>query len=215
MTLPDSIPTGTYQLRAYTNFMRNEPEAYFFIKTLTVLQSDGTIQSSSRAQKLAPLRPDVQFLPEGGQLVEGLDGRVAFKAVNSSGRSVGESGFVLNTQKDTVAGFFSMHNGMGHFAIKPEAGQTYTAFVRLGDGTVAPYPMPAVQPQGVVMQVDNLTNKDNIRVYVRHNKPVGDPAAAGPSAAGFSTATMTLVAHTRGMAVQMAKVPLNKKSSVV
>ena len=214
LTLPDSVPAGTYQLRAYTNFMRNEPETYFFTKTLTVLQSDGTVSTGSRTQKPAPPRPDVQFLPEGGQLVEGLDGRIAFKAINSSGRSVDVSGFVLNTRKDTVVGFFSMHTGMGHFAIRPEAGQTYTAFVRLGDGTVAPYPMPAAQAQGVVMQVDNLTNKDNIRVYLRHNKAVGNQTVGDPMA-GSPTATMTLVAHTRGMTVQAAKVPLNKNSSVV
>ena len=213
LALPDSVPAGTYQLRAYTNFMRNEPETYFFTKTLTVLRSEGTIPTGV-TQKSAPRQPDVQFLPEGGQLVEGLDGRVAFKAVNASGRSINVSGFVLDTRKDTAAGFFSMHDGMGYFGIKPEAGQTYTAFVRLDNGTLASYPMPAVQPQGVVMQVDNLTNKDNIRVYLRHNRPIGDRAAGSPTA-GSSAPTMTLVAHTRGMAVQVAKVPMTKKTAVV
>lgn len=209
LTLPDSMPAGTYQLRAYTNFMRNEPEDYFFTKTLTVLRPDGSMPADNVARKPALNRPDVQFLPEGGQLVEGLDGRVAFKAVGSSGRYADVSGFVLNSGKDTVAGFFSMYAGMGYFAIKPEAGQTYTAFVRLGDGTVVAYPMPAAQPQGVVMQVDNLSNKSHIRVYVRHNKTAGSPAAGSPAA------TMTLVAQTRGAIVQVAKVPLDKRSLVV
>lgn len=204
LSLPDSVPAGTYQLRSYTNFMRNEPEAYFFSKTLTVLRPATTAPTGSVAQKLAPRLPDVQFLPEGGQLVEGLDGRVAFKAVNASGQPMEVAGFVLDAQKDTVSGFASLHAGMGYFAIKPESGQTYTAFVRLGDGRVAPYPIPAAQARGVVMQVDNLTNKDNIRVYLRHNKAAGSPSA-----------TMTLVAHTRGVLVQAAKVPLAKNSSVV
>lgn len=204
LSLPDSMPAGTYQLRAYTNFMRNEPETYFFTKTLTVLRPDGPAPTGSGAATPTPRPPDVQFLPEGGQLVAGLDGRVAFKAVSASGRYTDVSGFVLDAHKDTVAGFASMHAGMGYFAIKPEAGQVYTAFVRLGDGTVAPYPMPAVQAEGVVMQVDNLTNKDNIRVYLRHTKTGGSPATA-----------MTLVAHTRGMMVQVAKVPLTKNAAVV
>ncbi|GAB3640854.1 TonB-dependent receptor plug domain-containing protein [Spirosoma arcticum] len=207
LILPDSVPAGTYQLRAYTNFMRNEPETYFFTKTLTVLRPAGTEPTGSAAQT-APRQPDVQFLPEGGQLVEGLDGRVAFKAVSSSGRSVDVSGFVLDAKKDTVSGFASLHAGMGYFAFKPEAGQTYTAFVRLAGGGVAPYPMPTVQAQGVVMQVDNLSNKDNLRVYLRHNKPVS-PTSGAP------VATMTLVAHTRGVLVEAAKVPLTKNSAVV
>lgn len=207
LALPDSMPAGTYQLRGYTNFMRNEPETYFFAKTLTVLRPDGAVPASSAARQSTPARPDVQFLPEGGQLVEGIDGRVAFKAVGTDGQHVDVSGFVLDTKKDTVVGFASTHLGLGFFAIKPEAGQTYTAFVRLGNGTVAPCPMPAVLPQGVVMQVDNLTSKNTIRVYVRHTKMV--------TASGAPAVTLTLVAQTRGVVVQAAKVPLAKNTSVV
>lgn len=213
LILPDSVPAGTYQLRAYTNFMRNEPDAYFFTKMLTVLRPAGTEPTSSAAQQPAPRPPDVQFLPEGGQLVEGLDGRVAFKAVGASGRFADVFGFVLNAKKDTVAGFASLHAGMGYFTFKPEAGQTYTAFARLAGGGLASYPMPTVQTQGVVMQVDNLTSRDNIKVYLRHNKSVS--AAAGSSSAGAPVATMTLVAHTRGVLVEAAKVPLTKNSAVV
>lgn len=203
LSLPDSIPAGTYQLRAYTNFMRNNPDDYFFTKTLTILQPQA---SGSTPKNLPPRQLDVQFLPEGGQLVEGLDGRVAFKAVDAGGRSVAVTGFVLNARKDTIAGFFSLHAGMGYFAIKPEAGETYTAFIQGGDGGVTPYPMPAVQQKGVVMQVDNLSSKEYIRVYLRHNKAVG----SGPSAA-----TLTLVAQTRGVLVQAARVPLSRSASVV
>ena len=41
LLLPDSLVAGTYQLRGYTNFMRNEPDAYFFTKTLTILSGMG------------------------------------------------------------------------------------------------------------------------------------------------------------------------------
>ncbi len=203
LSLPDSIRAGTYQLRAYTNFMRNEPEAYFFTKTLTIFGTDGTMPAGNTPQKTAPRPPDVQFLLEGGQLVAGLDSRVAFKAVGPSGHWMDIAGFVLDTRKDTVVGFSSLHAGMGYFAFKPESGQSYTAYVRLPDGTLSSYPMPTVQAQGVVMQVDNLLNKDNIRVYIMHNKPIS------------ATATMTLVAQTRGLLVQAAKVPMTKNALVV
>lgn len=211
LTLPDSLAAGTYEIRAYTNFMRNEPEAYFFTKTLTILRPDEVASAFANNASLkasatggAAVRPDVQFLPEGGQLVEGIESRVAFKAINASGRSMAIEGFVLNAKKDTAAGFASTHLGMGYITFKPEAGQTYTAFVRLGDGTTASYPMPAVQAQGVVMQVDNLSNKDNIKVYVRHTRISTDAAAA-----------MTLLAQTRGQLVQVARIPLAKKASLI
>lgn len=208
--IPDSLMTGTYEIRAYTNFMRNDPEAYFFRKTVMILQPDSdasggsNVSSTATVGSKAATRPDMQFLPEGGQLVAGIESRVAFKAVSSSGRSVAVEGFILNAKKDSIMGFTSTHLGMGYVTFKPEAGQLYTAAVKFSDGTIASYPLPAVQTQGVVMQVDNLSHKDNIKVYLFHNKTSAD-----------ATATLTLVAQTRGQMVQAAKIPLAKKASMV
>ena len=143
----------------------------------------------------------MQFLPEGGHLVTGLTSRVAFKAVNSVGQGLAVKGFVLDAKKDTVIGFTTTHLGMGYFMLKPEPAQVYTAFVTAADGTLASYPIPAVQEQGVVMQVENLTNKDNVLVYVMHNKTITDTAA-----------TLTLVAQARGQIIQVAKIPVIPKN---
>lgn len=218
LALPDSLPVGMYQLRAYTNFMRNEPEAYYFTKPVTVFRTESASvgSSSSINQPTRPTgsqpdaarpdvaRPDVQFLPEGGQLIAGIESRVAFKAVSPAGVGPSVSGFVLNAKKDTVTGFFSQHLGMGTFAFKPEPDQTYTAYVKLADNSLATYPMPPVQPQGTVVQVDNISSKKLIKIYVRHNKTSVD-----------TTARLTLLAQTRGTPVQAVSIPLTKKSALV
>lgn len=211
LLLPDSLTAGRYLLRAYTNFMRNEPDAYYFTKPLTILPGTGTMAGLPPGDAVqagqptgVPAQPDVQFLPEGGQLVAGLESRVAFKAVGSSGLGVPVSGFVLNTQKDTVAGFSSTYLGMGFFMFKPESGQVYTAFVRAASGTVVPYSMPAVQEQGIIMQVDNLSSKEQVKVYVRHNRSSADESA-----------TLTLLAQTRGQPIHEVRIPVNKKTLMV
>lgn len=202
LLLPDSLPSGLYQLRGYTNFMRNYPDAYFFTKTVTVLRADEP--STTPHQPTVIPKPDVQFLPEGGHLVTGLTSRVAYKVVNSAGEGLAVKGFVLDAKKDTVVGFTTTHLGMGFMMFKPEPAQAYTAFITLADGTLASYPMPTPQEQGVVMQVENLTNKDNVLVYILNNRVVAD-----------SLATLTLVAQTRGQLVQVAKVPASRKVSLV
>ena len=216
LSLPDSLPMGTYQLRAYTNFMRNEPAEYFFTKSVTVLRSEGASVGSSMSvsqpmsQTINPsdrpdvARPDVQFLPEGGQLIEGIESRVAFKAVSPSGLGCSVNGFVLNAKKDTITGFFSQFLGMGSFAFKPEAGQTYTAYVKRADNTFVAYSLPPVLSQGVVVQVDNISSKKYVKVYVRHNKTSAD-----------TTEKLTLLAQTRGIPVQIVSIPLAKKSSLI
>ncbi len=205
LSLPDSLPSGTYQLRAYTNFMRNYPDAYFFTKNLTILRPDETsLTTQSVRNQSEKKQPDVQFLPEGGQLITGIESRVAFKSVSASGHSASIAGFIIDGKKDTITGFASTHLGMGFFPFKPEAAQSYTAFIQLPDGTLTSYPIPAVQAQGVVMQVDNLSNKDNVLVYIRHNK-----ASVGPGTA------FTFIAQTRGHIVQAAKIPTAKTSALI
>ncbi len=203
LTLPDSLKAGVYQLRAFTSYMRNFSPAYYFTKTITVLSADAAIRP---APAVATPVVDLQFMPEGGQLVAGLSSRVAFRAVDQSGRGCAVAGFVLDAKRDTVVGFSSQRLGMGYVNFQPEAGQTYTAFRQQPGGPAVPVPFPAIQPVGVVMTVDNLSNKDNIRVFVTHNRPLP---------AGNIPAELTLVAQTRGVVVQVAKAPLGKKSFTV
>ena len=85
---------------------------------------------------------------------------------------------------------------MGYVNFQPEARQTYTAFRQQPGGPAVPVPFPAIQPVGVVMTVDNLSNKDNIRVFVTHNRPLP---------AGNIPAELTLVAQTRGVSYRWPK----------
>ena len=208
LALPDSLLTGTYLLQAYTGWMRNFPADYYFTKTLTILRADDVPE---RATKVV-LKPDLQLLPEGGQMVMGINSRIAFKALNSSGKSMDINGFVLNNQNDTVMGFGSLHLGMGTFSVTPEPNQTYRVFARAaGSKEFFEYPMPTAQPLGFVMTVDNVSNPNNVKVFIQHNKTSSAPEAGLPEGAG----RVTLVAQTRGVVVQVVQAPLTKKAFLI
>lgn len=196
MALADSLKEGEYQLRAYTQWMRNFSEDFYFHRDLRVLKSNKPV--TSLPQNADDI--DVQFMPEGGDLVEGLEGRVAFKAVNVLGKGVGVTGAVVNQANDTLAGFSTSHLGMGFFSFMPEAGQEYRIEVRKPNGQYVKYPIPKVKKEGFTVTVDNLSNKDNVRVIVRHNKPLN------PSA------EMSIFVHTRGAVGYAAKATLAKKT---
>lgn len=70
---------------------------------------------------------DIQFLPEGGELVPGAPQRIAFKAIRSDGYPAPVYGSVLNMAGDTVATFRSEHDGMGVFDMVPQKGEMYRA----------------------------------------------------------------------------------------
>ena len=72
---------------------------------------------------------DIQFFPEGGELLQGIGNRIAFKAIGNDGYSKEIWGTVLNSTNDTLATFKSQHLGMGSFYLIPREGEKYHAVI--------------------------------------------------------------------------------------
>ena len=197
LALPDTLPAGTYQLRAYTSWMRNAGEAFFFRRPLVVV--DPTPAPPPAA---GPLKIDVQFFPEGGNLVAGLESTVGFKAVDGRGHGIDVQGTVLDAQRRPVASFGSRHLGMGSFQFTPAAGQQYHAVLALPSGQPATYPLPASQPTGYALRVSETA--DDFVVVVRRQLPAG-AAPGGPA---------ILLAQVRGKVAYAAQVPLTGATPV-
>ncbi|KAG1647864.1 hypothetical protein GQR58_030278 [Nymphon striatum] len=69
--LPQNLSSGNYQLRAYTNWMRNFNDNFFFKKMIKVVgETDMPAPSQHISDKI-----DLQFFPEGGHAVAGLIGQ--------------------------------------------------------------------------------------------------------------------------------------------
>lgn len=149
--LPASLPAGRYTVRAYTSWMRNfGPETYFHTAVTVV----NTFTASGTAAKDSATA-DVQFFPEGGNLVRGLRSRVAFKITDKAGRGMAATGKILNQRGTVVATFQTLHRGMGSFVFTPAAGaDAYTAVVVLPNGLPLTRPLPRAFDQGYVLRLD-------------------------------------------------------------
>ena len=84
---------------------------------------------------------DVQFLPEGGYLVNGIENNVAFKAINKFGHGTEVHGYVKDSKGAIVSRFRSTHLGMGTFDFTPESDLSYTAHIQLGGSKEFSYPL--------------------------------------------------------------------------
>lgn len=110
-------------------------------------------------------KTDVQFMPEGGNMVNGLNNRIAFKAINEEGKGVEVSGGIYNSKGQKITDIATIHRGMGTFDLKPELNETYTARIT-NKGKELSFTMPAAKPSGLVMNIDNISNKDSVIITV-------------------------------------------------
>ena len=170
-TLPESLTEGSYRIRAYTNWMRNFDEGFFFDKTITVGNSLSMISASAKAgprtteKKIISAKAtssdiNVQFFPESGNIVSGIRSKIGFKVVGADGLGRKASGYVVNNSSEKVAEFSSEYAGMGTFSLTPAAGQVYTAKVKFDNGSEKSFELPKVQQSGYVLTVNNENEND-------------------------------------------------------
>ena len=185
IALPDTLASGNYTLRAYTNWMRNAGPEFFYSRCLAIWPArpvevpdskPAAVRARAAGARTAAAAvatpPDVQFFPEGGNLVAGLENVVAFKVTDYAAHGLDVQGQVLNAEGQQVAMFSSSHLGMGTFAFTPVLGQRYHA-VLAPAAVPLRVPLPAVQSRGYVLHVVSLAN--DFLVAIRQQGGSGGP----------------------------------------
>jgi TonB-dependent SusC/RagA subfamily outer membrane receptor len=127
------------------------------ILNVTINYASNT-EAISRSIPIVLNRVDLQFLPEGGTLVEGLPANIAFRAVNENGKPSDVKGQVMDENGNVITTFESYHDGMGQFALTPEVGKRYLAKLILPTGIKQHFDLPAASKQGLSMM---LSRKDS------------------------------------------------------
>ncbi|TKG90150.1 hypothetical protein EYV94_24415 [Puteibacter caeruleilacunae] len=111
---------------------------------------------------------DVNFFPEGGELVYRVPGMIGFKAVDAYGNPLDVDVVVTDKDGNTWAKGQSSFNGMGKFKLTCLPGKELIAKVtskRYGEKIV---PLPQPVEKGFVMKVKDIT-AEYIRLYVMQN----------------------------------------------
>jgi hypothetical protein len=169
--LKNTAVSGKYRIRAYTQWMLNFGDNFVFEKEIDVKNFDGLDITDNMNIKKKDIQPaaetvinyddvGIEFFPESGSLIAGVENTVAFKASDWSGRSREVSGGIFNSAGDTVALFASEHLGMGKFTFTPSDGEDYRAFFTPSG---VPYSLFAKLPE--VLRTGfalNVTDRDSV-----------------------------------------------------
>ena len=135
------------------------------LNTNIEINSVRTIGSSFKLNS-AYAANDIQFFPEGGHFIEGIPGKIAFKAIRNNGLSIKVKGNITDNTGNIVTEFSSQHLGMGAVVFAPEAGKTYKANVVYADGSKDIKDLPAVSPAGIVIRHTPVADTTlNFKVY--------------------------------------------------
>jgi hypothetical protein len=148
--VPVTINSGNYKLRVYTNWMKNFSADYFFEKMLSIVN---TQQVTEQLVSQPALTYNIQFFPEGGNLVNGLQSKIAFKVTDQYGKGVNSKLAIVNNSNDTAQLIESVKFGMGNFKITPVAGQHYAAVITMPNGKKLTKDLPIAYNSGFVMNL--------------------------------------------------------------
>src|SRR5690606_26728337 len=98
---------------------------------------------------------DVQFFPEGGDLLAGVAKKLAFKAVSSTGKGLKIQGKIIDSKKNEIVAFNDMAFGMGAIEFMPVAGESYRAVVSFENGEQRTYDLPETKAEGINIILHN------------------------------------------------------------
>jgi hypothetical protein len=157
-TFSRHVSSGIYIARAYTRWMRNQDAAFFFKRLFNVSEDSPSV--SAQPMNMPKNATHVDFFPEGGSLVEGVETRMAVRVSNENGEGADIAGDIIDERGTTINRLETTYGGMAVFPYVPGKGK-YS--LRLSSGKT--FALPAARKTGVVMNVNN-SGSENIFVAI-------------------------------------------------
>ncbi len=118
-----------------------------------VVDDGGTKETISKTIPINLGRVEVAFYPEGGDLVEGIESRVYFHAVDPLGKPVHLNGRIVDQSGDEIAAIetHEKSEGRGSFRIMPKMDESYRLEIDSPEDAEGEFELPAVNEECFVV----------------------------------------------------------------
>ena len=166
LQLPKQLETGVYKLRAYTNLMKNAGAESFFEKDLYIINPVRVFNTAKTKKQTY----DISFFPEGGTMIEGISGNVAFKSQDNNGVGVPIRGVVIDDKNDTVATIKTFKFGIGKFSFLPQPERKYKAICIMPDKEILIKELPEIKKSGYTIALQHQERQLNIAIATNGNE---------------------------------------------
>lgn len=161
--LPEGLNSNMYQIRAYTNWMRNFSEDYFFVKNFTIFSKyyKNEVKISKPIIKL----DTILTFPEGGHLIEGISNKVTGLVLDNYEKPLIKKVVLIDSKNDTLNTFYSDSSGICQFEIEPKQNINYRILCQNKT-----FLLVKSQKKTPIISLGNLLKKDYLPLIVRNNQ---------------------------------------------
>lgn len=157
LKLPKKLKDGSYEVLAYTRWMKNYGEQQFYRKTIQVGE-DPELQGA--VENLGERR--LEFYPEGGRLLAGISNRLVLTSQSPNGEYGSVAGSIVDGMGQKVVEVQPYAKGYGLAIFQPEAGKTYS--FKPAEGPTRE--LPQILDKGYALRVNTLS-PEKLRIEVR------------------------------------------------
>lgn len=160
--LSDSLMTGMYRLRAYTDEDDGQRRPAFerSVAIHNLFRSSVAMQSDSVAEP-----SDIQILPEGGRWISGLPGRLGVKIVQPSGQGLSIEGRIVDDLGAEIIRFKTNKQGMTSVSMEPKAQRTYYADVSFNN-QLQRVPLPKPENEGLLLSANAISDTTRLALTI-------------------------------------------------
>lgn len=160
--LDKSLPEGVYYVRAYTRWMLNFDESFNYVYALPVYNPASAKQLVSKKSEWK-----AGAFPEGGNLVNGLETKVAVRLFSAGLLPEKWTGYLYQEDEPQtkINEFSSLDKNAALFSFIPETGKKYLVYVTDLNGHSQICPLPLVRSTGVAISIES--ENDSITYKLR------------------------------------------------
>ena len=157
--LPDTLSTGVYYLKAYTQWMKNSGEETFGSYPVYIYNQYDEASETYSAFSI-PIEAEINI--EGGRLITALPARLRLRIPGLMGKKLG---IVLRESYslDTLQSAVTDEEGYAEFEFTPLLGKKYDLITGQSAGNMASFELPPVEYSGYSIR-SNLSEKGELTI---------------------------------------------------
>ena len=168
ISLDQSLASGRYYLRTYTNYMNNFAEDESSLYPIILLNPNEKNYNPSQAVNYESVT--LTLRPESGTFLSGVSNTFGARLNDCNGNGIALSNIAVATESgNPVTTFSTDAHGFGKFEIIALPGQTYRVSYTL-NGKKSEQLLPAMAAKGIVFSATNCLYPDKVIVNVKTNQ---------------------------------------------